>query len=164
MGNVFGSRRINITDTEVRNDEEEGFSKTTPAHLVVGDLLHPDGTSNPPKSLGKFVRVMHERAGSDFLVSLFSGSQRSFDHRTISCRRDRRQRRFFTSYWITNRWILLSARHHPRCSENRCSLSPPCIIRPEESLLRCKTADQGLHRLLILHKSHGTVTVSPLRS
>jgi hypothetical protein len=71
MGNVFGSRRINITDSEVRNDEEEGFSKTTPAHLVVGDLLHPDGTSNPPKRLGKFVRVMHERAGSDFLVLKF---------------------------------------------------------------------------------------------
>ncbi len=67
MGNVFGNRRINITDSEVRNDEEEGYSKTTPSHLVVGDLLHPDGTSvSPPKHLGKFVRVMHERAGSDF--------------------------------------------------------------------------------------------------
>jgi hypothetical protein len=63
---VFGSRRINITDSEVRNDEEEGYSKTTPAHLVVGDLLHPDATSDTPKLLGRFVRVMHERAGSDF--------------------------------------------------------------------------------------------------
>ncbi len=63
MGNVFGSRRINITDSEVRNEEEEGYSKTTPAHLIVGDLLHPDGASSPPKFLGRFVRVMHERAG-----------------------------------------------------------------------------------------------------
>jgi hypothetical protein len=63
MGNMFGSRRINITDSEVTNEEEEGFSKTVPAHLIVGDLLHPDGASNRPNLLGRFVRVMHDRAG-----------------------------------------------------------------------------------------------------
>ena len=62
MGTIFTKSRIDITSDEIHNDEEVAFSKTTPSHLVLGEVSNPHRT----QVLGRFVRVMHEPAGNDF--------------------------------------------------------------------------------------------------
>ena len=60
MGNA--KTRINVTHEEINNEEEEGFSKTVPSHLVIGEVSNTDRFANN-QILGKFVRVMHEPSG-----------------------------------------------------------------------------------------------------
>jgi hypothetical protein len=60
MGNA--KTRINVTHEEINNEEEEGFSKTVPSHLVIGEVSNTDRFANN-QILGKFVRVMHQPSG-----------------------------------------------------------------------------------------------------